>query len=74
MGETRVETTSRDIPMGCDCGSCPHHKFCPAHQQERCTVFDEPYNGTKNDYCYRNKHIDSCHQAWIGEGRMESKK
>lgn len=61
--ETKVETVARKIPEGSDCGDCD------LHDGSRCALFDEPYDGHKNVYCFRNKHVDSVHQAWTGEGR-----
>lgn len=65
--EAYVQTVSRKIPQGPDCGHCDQHNG------KWCELFDEPYTGTKNVYCFRNKHIETVHQAWIGEGREVGK-
>jgi hypothetical protein len=60
--DTHVETVARNIPEGKSCGACPYHNG------KWCSLFNEPYTGTKNLYCFRNRHIATVHRAWDSEG------
>ena len=58
-----METISREIPDGPECGGCR------LHDAQTCLVFEEPYTSRKNEFCYNNYHLGKVHQAWKADGR-----